>query len=68
LQDKDALSIEQLYKILNLSKDEWYFDKLSKNGIKGNELLALIRKALKNEFFHQIFSNLILKLSIIKSR
>jgi len=51
LQDKDALSIEQLYKILNLSKDEWYFDKLSKNGIKGNELLALIRKALKNEFF-----------------
>jgi CRISPR-associated endonuclease Csn1 len=51
LQNKDSLSIEQLYKILNLSKDEWYFDKLSKNGIKGNELLALIRKALKNEFF-----------------
>ncbi|MGB4790440.1 MAG: type II CRISPR RNA-guided endonuclease Cas9, partial [Bacteroidales bacterium] len=51
LQNKDSLSIKQLYKILNLSKDEWYFDKLSKNGIKGNELLALIRKALKNEFF-----------------
>ncbi|MDI6832856.1 MAG: type II CRISPR RNA-guided endonuclease Cas9 [Bacteroidales bacterium] len=51
LQVKDSLSIEQLYKILNLSKDEWYFDKLSKNGIKGNDLLALIRKALKDEYF-----------------
>jgi len=51
LQVKDSLSIEQLYKILNLSKDEWYFDKLSKNGIKGNNLLALIRKALKDEYY-----------------
>ncbi len=51
LQVKDSLSIEQLYKILNLSKDEWYFDQLSKNGIKGNDLLALIRKALKDEYF-----------------
>ncbi len=60
LQNNNSLSIKQLYKILNLNEDEWYFDNLSRNGIKGNELLSLIRNALKDE----IFSPDILKLDI----
>jgi len=68
LQNKDSLSIKQLYKILNLSDDEWYFDKLSKNGIKGNELLTLIRNALKGENYPQDMLKLEIKIINYKKK